>query len=73
MENGKVCISTAVRYVYLEVEAGDQREFLHGELFGGLLVAVAVTALDLGRAAEVLGPRESTSTSQHSTSLRLSV
>jgi len=36
---------------YLEVKAGDKRQFFHGELFGGLLVTVTVAAFDLGRTA----------------------
>ena len=46
---------------HLEVEAGHNGWLLHGQLFGGLLVAVAVAALDLGRVAQVLWPCESVS------------
>ena len=43
----------------LEVEAGHQRELLHGELLGGLLVGLTDGAADLGSRAEVLGAGES--------------
>lgn len=36
---------------HLEVETGHDGQFLHGELFGGLLVAMAAATLDLGAAA----------------------
>lgn len=35
------------------MEAGHNGQLLHGQLLGGLLVAVAAAALDLGAAAEV--------------------
>ena len=43
---------------YLEVEAGNERQFLHSELLGRLLVTATVTALDLRRAAKMLRPSE---------------
>lgn len=45
---------------YFEMEAGDNGQFLHGELLGGLLVAVTATAFDLGAASQVLWSGEST-------------
>ena len=40
------------------MEAGDDGKFLHGQLFGRLLVTMATAALDFGAAAEVLRPSE---------------
>jgi len=40
------------------VEAGNERQLLHRQLLGRLLVIAAVTALDLCRAAEMLRPSE---------------
>jgi len=34
--------------VDLEVEAGNERQFLHSELFGRFLIAMTVTTFDLG-------------------------
>lgn len=36
---------------YFEMKAGYNRQFLHGELFRGLLVAMATTTFDLGTAS----------------------
>ena len=36
---------------HLEVEAGHNGQLLHGELLGGLLVAMATAAFDLGTAS----------------------
>ena len=53
--------------MYLEVEAGDERQFLHRELLGRLLITATVTALDLCRAAKMFRPREpTTNTCEHS-------
>ena len=40
------------------MKAGHDGQLLHGQLLGGLLVAMATTALDLSAAAEVLRPGE---------------
>lgn len=40
------------------MKAGHNGQLFHGQLLGGLLVSVATGALDLGRRAQVLGPRE---------------
>ena len=40
---------------YFEMKTGNNRQLLHGELLGGLLVAVATATLDLGTAPQVLG------------------
>lgn len=42
----------------LQVEAGHDGQRAHGQLLRRLLVALAGVALDLGTAAQVLGPRE---------------
>jgi len=42
----------------LKMKTSNNRQLLHSELLGGLLVTVTVAAFDLGCAAEVLGPRE---------------
>lgn len=36
------------------MKAGHDRQLLHGQLLGGLLVTMATAALDLGAAAQVL-------------------
>ncbi len=45
--------------VHLEMETGDQRQSLHRQLFGGLLVALARAALDLGGTPKMFRLRES--------------
>jgi len=42
------------------MKAGNEWQFLHGQLFGRLLIAMAVTTLNLCWAAEVLRAREPT-------------
>jgi len=49
---------------YLEMKAGHYRQLLHGELFGGLLVAATVATLDLSQAAQMLWLRESGNNTQ---------
>lgn len=44
---------------YFEMEAGNNGQFLHGELLGRLLVAVTATAFDLGAASQMLWSSES--------------
>ena len=49
---------------HFEMKAGNKRELLHGELLGALLVVVTLATFDLGRAAQVLRPCESTTNTQ---------
>lgn len=42
----------------LEMEARDDRQRFHGQLFGRLLVSITVVTPDLGSRAQVLGLRE---------------
>ena len=41
------------------MEAGHDGQLFHGELLGGLLVAMATATLDLGTASQVLWPGKS--------------
>lgn len=54
------CAELAVKHTlsYFEVKAGHDGQLLHGQLLGGLLVAMATAAFDLSTAAEVLWPGE---------------
>ncbi len=49
----------------LEVKAGNDRELLHGELLGGLLMRVAAGTPDFGSRAQVLRLREPLQTVLH--------
>ena len=44
--------------IYFQVKASNERQLLHSQLFGRLLVHLALAALYLCRAAQILLPRE---------------